>query len=219
DGDWNVDFTVGRIPVSDTNVLHQYLQTMYRYEEGGTWRTNVLVVDAGGIYFGQANAFESTISNGIHVLRTTNRSEVVESVSLGRGSIVYFGHGSHTYYGESAIYLHRNDIYTLQETNEPSVFISAGCRTGHYGDPYSESISEAMITQVGVGAAVFGSVMDLPMRDTADVLNAIGQAIYVDKVHCIGDAFYQSMHYYLPRVRSIHPLLLFGDPAMIINPE
>ncbi len=228
-GDGYLEMAVGRIPVTSAAQLSDYVSKLQNFEQGGSWRDQVVVStdnsDQGGDYLGNGNELSARITSkvvsraDITTLGATGASTMLKD-GLGSGSelTVYIGHGDLLKFAHEGIFL-TNDVPSLLNSSHPGVVMALGCLMGTHSQPGTVTIGEKLVVSTSGASAMIGC-STLVNNNDGNVLGALlVDELYTDGTDRLGDALVNAKNSQVGVLthRGMKSYQLLGDPTLAVG--
>jgi len=226
-GDGQLDMAVGRIPVTSLPQLENYVTKLKGFEEGGSWRQNVLVAtdnrDAGGVYIQDGDTMAGLMTNrvvmraDIETIGASSASSVLKNtMESGCEMSLYVGHGNIHQLAEESL-LSSSSIPALTNQTRTGIAGNMACLTASLTMPGVSSLGESLIVEAGGAAAMFGSASLVSRKESAElVTELVGHAYANNGSPRLGDAWVDAKN---ERINAGHRHVvstyqLLGDPSI-----
>jgi hypothetical protein len=230
DADGLPEMAVGRIPATTTAHVTNYLTKMIRYEAGGSWRTNNLVVtdlpdyagnysaegDALALFMGNQNIVKAHMDN-LGLVPT--REKFIAEANAGKDIIAYLGHGTPNQLSLSGMLVTSN-VVSFTNYLRPAIYLKLGCLVGSFGSPGVTSLGEALVQAPGGAVAMLAAATLISLVDGMVFGEKFLEARYAEGAARLGDAWIIGKQQLTlnGRYMAYYAFQLLGDPALALGP-
>jgi uncharacterized repeat protein (TIGR01451 family) len=236
--DWFSDFgdtgipqlSTGRLPVRTVDQARALVAKIVGYESPasyGPWRQQVLMVaDQDQSFSGDTLSVQALLSSSYKVTdvfsgqmdTASARDSIVSGINGGKLLVNYIGHGAVDTWSDQDL-LDVDTVASLQNGTRLPVFFAINCLNGYFYDVYQESMAEALMLAPNGGAvAVVASSGLTDPEPQVEMDRNLVKSLSEDSTLAMGDALRLAKTAVAdPDVRRTY--ILFGDPAMRLNPE
>ncbi len=230
-GDFGTDHVpavaVGRLPVTTSAELQNAIDKIIAYEENRGSRIVLAadVPDDGGDFVSDSEAVASLIP-AVHPVTkiylpnyTTDaaRQMLLNEINNGATILNFVGHGGVDRLAREGLML-KSDVSSMTNVSKPHILIGITCVAGQFAIPGYQTLSEALLTNPGAGAAAVWAPTGLTLDTFSKVLDeSFFTSAFTGGRPRLGDLVLKALRTYSNGggplyIPDIYTLL--GDPAM-----
>jgi uncharacterized repeat protein (TIGR01451 family) len=222
------DIAIGRLPVTTSRELSDYLAKIQAHETAASDPMRVLMAadnpDAGGNFPTDSDTVASQVPADHRVDRiylpdysaTQGRKEILKAINEGVTIFNYIGHGGFDRLADENL-LRAIDVPSMVNAGKLPLFVAMTCAVGNFGVPGFRPLGELMLLHPGGGSFATVAPTGLSRNSATTLLDeAIFQALFVSGERLAGNILLDSLTAYdetgaAPYVMHLYNLL--GEPV------
>jgi hypothetical protein len=234
DGDNLPDLAVGRIPARTALEVRTLVEKTLNYERlldtQGNKREVLAIAD------GQEASFKMDAQNFLGLFPADYATELIapqagaagtnqviaEQLTNGDRLVAYFGHGSITMWGKDRLFT-IDDVTALDNRDKLPIVINMTCLTGLFIHPQQQSLTEAFLfTEKGGAVAILAPTSLTLPTDQSFLSRPLVERMLAQPALSLGELLTEARRQASVEAPGAQDVLLtfllFGDPALSINP-